>query len=34
VFKYATSKAGNFYHNTEFARRFKDDGIVSAVRSV
>lgn len=33
VFKYATSKAGNFYHNTEFARRFKDDGIVSVVRS-
>lgn len=29
--KYGVSKAGNFYHNTEFAKRFKDDGIVSVV---
>ncbi|KAF5020063.1 hypothetical protein F66182_7905 [Fusarium sp. NRRL 66182] len=27
--KYAVSKAGNFYHNTEFARNYKKDGIVS-----
>lgn len=30
--KYATSKAGNYYHNTEFARKYKNDGIVSVVR--
>ncbi|QPC79116.1 hypothetical protein HYE68_009868 [Fusarium pseudograminearum] len=27
--KYATSKVGNYYHNTEFARKYKNDGIVS-----
>ncbi|KAM0469103.1 hypothetical protein ACHAP7_010215 [Fusarium lateritium] len=29
IHKYGTSKAGNYYHNTEFARRYKEDGIVS-----
>ncbi|KAF5673900.1 short-chain dehydrogenase reductase [Fusarium heterosporum] len=29
IFKYGTSKAGNYYHNTEFARKYKDDGIIS-----
>ncbi|KAJ4178350.1 short-chain alcohol dehydrogenase [Fusarium falciforme] len=27
--KYGVSKAGNYYHNAEFARRYKEDGIVS-----
>ncbi|KAF4457043.1 hypothetical protein F53441_958 [Fusarium austroafricanum] len=27
--KYACSKAGNFYHNTEFAKKHKNDGIIS-----
>lgn len=26
---YAVSKAGNFFHGTEFARRYKADGVVS-----
>ncbi|KAF4998475.1 hypothetical protein FDECE_11783 [Fusarium decemcellulare] len=29
LFKYGVSKAGNFYHNAEFAKRHRDDGIVS-----
>ncbi|KAI6750774.1 hypothetical protein HG530_014224 [Fusarium avenaceum] len=29
IHKYGTSKAGNYYHNTEFARKYKEDGIVS-----
>ncbi|KPM34467.1 hypothetical protein AK830_g12103 [Neonectria ditissima] len=28
-FKYGVSKAGNYYHATEFARRYRKDGIVS-----
>ncbi|CAM1512006.1 Fc.00g095190.m01.CDS01 [Cosmosporella sp. VM-42] len=28
-FKYGVSKAGNWYHNAEFARQVKEDGIVS-----
>jgi retinol dehydrogenase-12 len=27
--QYAVSKAGNYLHGTEFARRYKDDGVVS-----
>ncbi|KAH8668580.1 short-chain dehydrogenase [Xylariales sp. PMI_506] len=27
--KYGISKAGNYYHNTEYARRHREDGIVS-----
>lgn len=27
--KYAVSKAGNYFHGTEYARRYKADGIVS-----
>ncbi|KAM5347592.1 hypothetical protein ACJ41O_007416 [Fusarium nematophilum] len=27
--KYGVSKAGNFYHNAEFAKKHKEDGIVS-----
>ncbi|KAI0115904.1 short-chain dehydrogenase [Nemania sp. FL0031] len=29
AFKYGISKAGNYYHATEYARRHRDDGIVS-----
>ncbi|KAI1180453.1 short-chain dehydrogenase [Nemania sp. FL0916] len=29
VHKYGISKAGNYYHATEYARRHRDDGIVS-----
>ncbi|KAL7626539.1 short-chain alcohol dehydrogenase [Parahypoxylon ruwenzoriense] len=29
AFKYGVSKAGNYYHATEYARRYRDDGIVS-----
>lgn len=29
--KYGVSKAGNWYHATEFAKRFKADGIISVV---
>ncbi|KAI5922171.1 hypothetical protein F4810DRAFT_298490 [Camillea tinctor] len=29
AFKYGMSKAGNYYHSTEYARRHRDDGIVS-----
>ncbi|KAI9742775.1 MAG: hypothetical protein M1818_003504 [Claussenomyces sp. TS43310] len=28
-FKYGTSKAGNYYHGTEYAKRYAKDGIVS-----
>ncbi|CAJ2506324.1 Uu.00g004540.m01.CDS01 [Anthostomella pinea] len=28
-YKYGVSKAGNYYHSTEYARRHRDDGIVS-----
>ncbi|KAK7397651.1 short-chain alcohol dehydrogenase [Neonectria punicea] len=28
-FKYGVSKAGNYYHATEFARKYKQDGIIS-----
>lgn len=31
--KYAVSKAGNYYHATEFARRHVKDGIISVVRA-
>jgi retinol dehydrogenase-12 len=31
--KYGVSKAGNFYHATEYAKRYKTDGIISMVRS-
>ncbi|KAH6675240.1 short-chain dehydrogenase [Plectosphaerella plurivora] len=27
--KYGTSKAGNYFHSTEFAKRHRDDGIIS-----
>ena len=30
-YKYGMSKAGNWYHATEFARRHKEDGIISTV---
>lgn len=30
--KYGVSKAGNFYHATEYAKRHKADGIISMVR--
>jgi NAD(P)-dependent dehydrogenase (short-subunit alcohol dehydrogenase family) len=30
-YKYGTSKAGNFYHGTEYAKRYRADGIVSVV---
>ncbi|KAI1125037.1 short-chain dehydrogenase [Nemania abortiva] len=29
AWKYGISKAGNYYHATEYARRYRDDGIVS-----
>lgn len=29
--KYGVSKAGNYYHSTELARRHRDDGIISVV---
>lgn len=29
--KYGVSKAGSYYHNAEFARKYKQDGIVSVV---
>ncbi|KAI1505572.1 hypothetical protein F5X99DRAFT_405054 [Biscogniauxia marginata] len=29
AYKYGMSKAGNYYHSTEFARRHRNDGIVS-----
>lgn len=29
MFKYAVSKAGNYLHGTEFAKRHKSDGVVS-----
>ncbi|KAH9987550.1 hypothetical protein F4779DRAFT_632348 [Xylariaceae sp. FL0662B] len=29
AYKYGMSKAGNYYHATEYARRHRDDGIVS-----
>ncbi|KAI5863278.1 short-chain dehydrogenase [Durotheca rogersii] len=29
VYKYGVSKVGNYYHATEYARRHRDDGIVS-----
>ncbi|KAI1484688.1 hypothetical protein F5X96DRAFT_683405 [Biscogniauxia mediterranea] len=29
AYKYGVSKAGNYYHSTEYARRHRDDGIVS-----
>jgi retinol dehydrogenase 12 len=29
--KYSISKAGNWYHSTEYAKRYKKDGIVSVV---
>jgi retinol dehydrogenase-12 len=29
--KYAVSKAGNWYHSTEYAKRCKEDGVVSVV---
>jgi retinol dehydrogenase 12 len=29
--KYGISKAGNYYHATEYARRHRDNGIVSVV---
>ncbi|KAF4975347.1 hypothetical protein FZEAL_7854 [Fusarium zealandicum] len=29
MFKYGVSKAGNYYHNAEFAKKHKQDGIVS-----
>ncbi len=29
--KYGVSKAGNWYHSTEYARRYKADGIISVV---
>jgi retinol dehydrogenase-12 len=29
--KYGVSKAGNWYHAVEFARRYREDGIVSVV---
>lgn len=29
--KYGVSKAGNWYHATEFAKRYKADGIISVV---
>lgn len=32
--KYGRSKAGNVLHSTEFARRYKDDGIISVVRKL
>lgn len=32
AWKYGISKAGNYYHATEYARRHRDDGIVSVVR--
>ncbi|KAL0938302.1 short-chain dehydrogenase [Colletotrichum truncatum] len=28
-FKYGISKAGNYFHSTEFAKRHKDDGVIS-----
>lgn len=31
AYKYGISKAGNYYHATEYARRHHDDGIVSVV---
>ncbi len=31
AFKYGVSKAGNYYHATEYARRHRQDGIVSLV---
>ena len=30
-FKYGQSKAGNYYHATEFAKQHKADGIISVV---
>jgi retinol dehydrogenase-12 len=30
-FKYGVSKAGNYLHSSEYARRYKEDGIVSVV---
>lgn len=30
-FKYGTSKAGNYFHATEFAKKHEDDGIISIV---
>ena len=30
--KYGRSKAGNVLHSAEFARRYKDDGVISVVR--
>ena len=30
--KYSRSKAGNVLHSAEFARRYRDDGIISIVR--
>jgi retinol dehydrogenase 12 len=32
--KYGNSKAGNYYHGTEYARRHKKDGIVSVVSGI
>lgn len=29
--KYGISKAGNYYHSTEFARRYKANGVISVV---
>ncbi|TGJ78657.1 hypothetical protein E0Z10_g10103 [Xylaria hypoxylon] len=29
AYKYGISKVGNYYHATEYARRYRDDGIVS-----
>lgn len=29
AYKYGVSKVGNYYHSTEFARRYRKDGIVS-----
>lgn len=33
AYKYGVSKAGNYYHATEYARRHRNDGIVSLVSS-
>lgn len=33
AWKYGISKAGNYYYATEYARRHRDDGIVSVVGS-
>lgn len=29
IYKYGVSKAGNYLHATEFAKRYREDGIVS-----